>query len=457
MLGVNIRAILVRQMNSNTTEALTTKGILRMWLPLAMSWMLMAAEGPLISAVMARLSAPEINLAAYGGIVWPLALIIESPIIMLLAASTALSTDWEAYCKLRRFMMVAGAILTGVHILVVFTPLYYIIATQWIGAPAEIVEPARFGLMAMVPWTWSIAYRRFQQGAMIRFGHAEAVVVGTGIRLFTDVCILFLGLQTRILPGVVIGAGAQALGAGFEAVYSGWRVRSIVVNKIKLAEVEETWSWRKFAKFYIPLSLTSLLNLIWQPIGSAALSRMPLAIESLAVWPVLSGLVFILRSPGMAFNEVVVALLGERKAVEKLRRMAFGLAATTTLAHLIFAATPFSLFWFGSITGLNPNLVEIGRVGLWLALPLPALNVLQSWFQGALVFGKKTRGIPEAVAIYLISVSLLLAGGVIWGEVIGLYIGMGALCLAQGIQTIWLWHKSRQVIFPLSIKSTESY
>ncbi|MGD8396518.1 MAG: hypothetical protein PVF43_13705, partial [Candidatus Eiseniibacteriota bacterium] len=61
------------------------------WWPLAASWLLMGVELPLVSAVLARFPDPEIHLAAYGGIVFPLALLIEAPIIMLLAASTALS------------------------------------------------------------------------------------------------------------------------------------------------------------------------------------------------------------------------------------------------------------------------------------------------------------------------------------------------------------------------------
>ncbi len=435
------------------TEALTTKRILRMWVPLAMSWMLMAAEGPLLSAAMARLANPEINLAAYGGIVWPLALIIEAPIIMLLAASTALSTDWEAYRNLRKFMVATSAILTGVHILVAFTPIYYVVVVQLIGAPPDIVEPARWGLMVLTPWTWAIAYRRFQQGTMIRFGHSDAIVVGTGIRLVTDVVMILVGLRVGVLPGVVVGAGAQALGVTAEAIYSGIRVRKVVSEELRLVEVKAGWHWGTFAKFYIPLSMTSLLNLIWQPIGSAALSRMPMAIESLAVWPVLSGLVFMLRSPGMAFNEVVVALLGERQAVKELRRAALGMILLTSFVHLVFAATSLSAFWFSAITGLSVELVTIGRIGLWIGLPLPALNMLQSWFQGALVYGKKTRGIPEAVAIYLVSVVLLLAGGVFWGEMTGLYIGMGALGLSQIAQTMWLWHKSREVILPLSAQT----
>jgi hypothetical protein len=97
----------------------------------------LAADGrelPALAAVVARLPNPEINLAAYGGIVFPIALIIESPIIMLLAASTALSKDWPSYRKLYRFMMVAGAALTALHIMIAFTPLYSVVAVRILGA-----------------------------------------------------------------------------------------------------------------------------------------------------------------------------------------------------------------------------------------------------------------------------------------------------------------------------------
>ncbi len=74
--------------------------IFRKWSPLAASWLLMSAELPILSAVVARLLHPEISLAAFGGVVFPIALVIESPIIMLLVASTALSSNWDSYQKL---------------------------------------------------------------------------------------------------------------------------------------------------------------------------------------------------------------------------------------------------------------------------------------------------------------------------------------------------------------------
>ncbi|MFN4218252.1 MAG: hypothetical protein ACK4HB_03105, partial [Candidatus Bipolaricaulia bacterium] len=72
---------------SSSKAPLTLSRIVRAWWPLAASWALMGLELPAVSAVVARLPEPQINLAAYG-VVFALSMIIESPIIMLLAAST---------------------------------------------------------------------------------------------------------------------------------------------------------------------------------------------------------------------------------------------------------------------------------------------------------------------------------------------------------------------------------
>ena len=92
---------------------------------------------------MARLIDPEISLAAYGGVVFPISLLIEAPIIMLLAASTALSKNWASYKQLRTFMLQLTIPLTALHMLVAFTPLYDFIITQVLAVPEKIIEPDR--------------------------------------------------------------------------------------------------------------------------------------------------------------------------------------------------------------------------------------------------------------------------------------------------------------------------
>lgn len=421
--------------------------IVQVWWPLAASWLLMAVEGPTVSAIVARLGQPEVNLAAFGGIVNPLALIIESPIIMLLSASTALSRDWDAYLRLRRFMMRMSALLTVLHLLVAFTPLYYFVAGRLIGAPAEIVEPARLGLMIMTPWTWSIAYRRFNQGVLIRFGHSRAVGLGTLVRLGTDGLVLTAGYLIGTIPGVVVASCALTAGVFSEAIYAGLRVRPVLRDQLRPAlPVDQHLDFRTFAEFYTPLAMTSLLRLLVQPMGSAAISRMPDALDSLAVWSIVTGFVFLLRSLGFAFNEVVISLLDEPRAACNLRRFATGLAAVTTVLLLIVAATPLSTWWFGWVSALNPRLASLARQSLWVALPMPALDALQSWYQGAIVHSRRTRGITEAVTIYLLASGAVLGAGVAWGQTTGLYIGIAAFGVGALAQTAWLWHRSRPVV-----------
>ncbi len=432
---------------STTQGALPLSHIARAWWPLAASWLLMSADQPALSAIVARLPQPEINLAAYGGIVFPLALIIESPIIMLLSASTALSKDTDSYRLIYRFMMIAGALLTALHAAVAFTPLYYVVVRDILGAPAEIQEPARIGLQIMLPWTWSIGYRRFHQGVLIRFGQSRAVGAGTLVRLVANLTVLFVGLAMRTVPGIVVATLSVAAGVLSEAAFIGWRVRPVLRNDLPLAEpVQPPLTYGVFFAFYIPLVLTSLLSFLAQPIGSAALSRMPQPLISLAVWPVLNGLMFSLRSVGLAFNEVVVALLDEPGARAGLWRFTLYLAAGLTAVIVLVTVTPLNRLWFEQVSALAPDLAALARNALWLALPLPALAALQSWYQGSLLHARRTRGITEAVVIYLATSAVVLVLGVITARVAGVYAGVLALMLSLVAQTAWLGWRARDKV-----------
>lgn len=429
--------------------------VVRTWWPLAASWLLMAAEQPAMTAVMARLADPEINLAAWGGIVYPLSLVIESPIIMLLSASTALSRDCEAYRRLRRFMMGMGAILTLIHVLVAFTPLYTVVAVDILGAPAQVVETARVGLMIMTPWTWAIAYRRFNQGVMIRFGHSRAVGAGTLIRLGADGLVLVVGYLVGTWPGIVVGSSAIAAGVVAEAVYAGLRVRPVLRDEVSQQTAAEPYmAFPDFLAFYVPLALTSLLFLVVQPIGSAALSRMPEPLASLAVWPVVTGFIFILRSLGIAYNEVVVALMDEPGAVPTLRRFALFLSISVSALILLTAATPLASIWFSRLSALPSRLVSMAVRGLWLSFLLPGLNVLQSWYQGVILHSRRTRGITEALVVFLATTAAILWVGVEWGEIRGLYVGLVAFVVGSLAQVGWLWIRSRPAIRAAETAST---
>ena len=405
----------------------------------------MGADLPLFAAVVARLPDPEVHLAAFGSLVFPISLLIEAPIIMLLAASTALSTDRVAYAKLRRFTHVTGFGLSALHALVAFTPLFDYVAGPLMGVPAEVIEPARLGLKLMTPWSWAIASRRFQQGVLIRCGHSRAVGVGTMARLATNALVLALGFSSAALPGIAVGCSAIAAGVTAEALFIGWRVRPVLASDLPSVPPQGVAALdrRRFARFYTPLALTPFLTLAAQPLGAAAMARMPAALSSLAAWPAVHGLIFLTRSLGIAYNEVVVALLAKPGASAALQRFQKRLMLGATAILLALALTPLSSLWFEVLSGLPPELAELSRAALVFALALPACSVLHSWYQGVLLHVSHSRPITEAVGVSLLVTSLVLAAGTYMESVTGIFACLAALSAGAIAQAAWLARRTR--------------
>ncbi len=92
----------------------------------------------------------------------------------------------------------------------------------------------------------------------------------------------------------------------------------------------------------------------------------------------------------------------------------------------------------------------MARLGLWVALPMPALSTLQSWYQGAILHSRRTRGITESVAIFLAASAAVLFAGVVWGGATGLYVGLAGMVIATLAQTVWLWWRARAAFIPPS-------
>jgi hypothetical protein len=422
------------------------RSVFSTWWPLATSWLFMGLELPAVSAALARLPDPTISLAAYGGVIFPLALLIESPIIMLLSASTALSKDLRSHQLVGRFMWSAGLGFTALHALVAWTPLFDVVVGNLLGVPDAIREPARIGLRIMTPWTIAIGFRRYQQGLLIRFGRSKLVGAGTAVRLLTNVSVLTLGVVSQRLPGYVIGPLAVIASVVAEAIFAGVCARAIERGPLRAApEVMPVLTQKRFLAFYLPLLLSPLIVFLAMPLTSAAISRMPRALESLAVWPALTGIVFTLRSTGFALNEVVVAMLDRPDAKPALERFTRTLALVTSGILLALAATPLGRAWFTYVAGLPENLVALAVLGIVIAIPMPALSTAQSLWQGALVHAHRTRGVTESVAVFLVVTGIVLDAGIVFGRVTGLYVGLVAFVLGNVAQTLWLRMRAQEV------------
>lgn len=404
----------------------------------------MAFEMPLIIYVIGRMPDAEINIAALGGVALPIGFMIEAPILMFLSASTALAKDRRSYEKVRGFMHASGAILTAIHILISFTPIYYLMAQHILAVPERVVEPTRYALMAMTPWTWAIADRRFHQGALIRYGRSGAVGMGTVVRLASLVAFLLLGSHFIVISGAVLGGFALSVAVIAEAIFVRVKINPVLHNELADDSSGDCWlTTQTFLRFYIPLALTSILGMFTQPLGSGSLSRMPNAFDSLVVWPVLGNLIFIFRCTGLAVNEVVIAKLEDPKDSKALFPFCVLLMLVNTLILLLVCLSPLADLWFCVGASFPQALCDYGRNALYFAIPLPALTVIQHWYQANLLAVHNTRPVTEAIAIFIVISVILLAAGVYLSSIPGLYYFSAVMLLGSFCQTMWLGRAKR--------------
>ena len=380
------------------------------YLPLAAMWIMMAVEQPALNAVIARMSNATVQLAAFG-VTFALALVVESPIIQMLSAGTAVAYDRSHYRRLLRIMHSLAIGLTVIHLVVALPWVYDLLMRRIGGVPVELIGPSREAFLWMVPWSAAVGYRRLWQGVLIRHGRAKVVPVTMVVRLVATALGLFLGYTFDLAQGATVAAVAIILGVVAGALASYLYARPVVRNELSETSAHELMSYRSFLRFYVPLAATSVMVLASRPILTFGIARAPMAVESLAIWPVLNAFNFMFHSLALALQEAIIALLRSREDLRQLRRFTRKLSVALAVVYFTVALSPLRDLWFTHVAGLTPNLVALIPIPLLLIAVFPSLGTFTAFFRGALVQQQRTPRITKGMGIHVSALVILLFGG----------------------------------------------
>jgi Na+-driven multidrug efflux pump len=182
------------------------------------------------------------------------------------------------------------------------------------------------------------------------------------------------------------------------------------------------------------------------------MSQLPVPLMTLAVWPTLNSLIFMLRSAGIAYSEVVIALLDHPDGRKQLRRFAMTLSLVLSAPILILCLTPLIDVWFLKFIGLKPEMAQLGKSALWFALFLPAITTWGCYFEGILVHAKRSNSVTEAVIFFTSTLFIFLYLVVKQQSMPGLNAAVCAMTLGSLAQTLWLWWRSRNIPEDHSLK-----
>lgn len=406
-------------MNPAPRGTLTSGCIARFWSPLAATWAMMALEGPLIAATIARLPDPKINLAAHG-VVFAIAILVESPVIMLMTAATALVRDRVGYAKLRLFAQALNALSTLLVAALLVPAVFEPLIMALLGLPSDIADIIYGALWIYLPWPAAIGYRRFIHGVMIRAGKTRQVAIGTVFRLFAMAGTAFTLPAAIDLHGAWVGAASLTAGVCVEAAAA--RIMAVgAIRKVLATSPDGSgapMSYGGILSFYYPLALTSLVALATHPVLTFFVGRARDPVESLAVLPVVHALSFLFRAAGLSYQEAAIALTGKNFEHRRpVGRFALGMGLATTAAYSLIVLTPLFGVWFETISGLTPKLSSYARIPALILIPLPALAFWLAQQSAIMVLKRRTKAITMATMLGLLGTVIIfpvLAWGLGW-------------------------------------------
>ncbi len=405
----------------NTNNHLTYKRIFYFWVPLALSWVMMATEGPFLAAIIARLVDSKINLAAYG-VSFSIALIIEAPVIMVTSAMTSLCKDRNSFQKLRKFVATLNIVISFC-MLILITPMVFQCFSDLLELEKAVSDLTHRALIILLPWPAAIGYRRFYQGLLILSNQTRRITYGTIFRLSFMASTAFL-LYFLELTGVLVGAAALSMGVIGEAIairimahQSEKRILQLELDN-KITNTPLTYIY--ISKFYYPLALMTMLTLGVHPMITFFMGKSRFPLESLAVLPVVNSLAFIFRAIGLSYQEVIITMLGKsEKNYLKLRNFGLIIGSSLVLGLCLIAYTPFVEIWFNRISGLSMELTKFSFVPIRILAFLPGFSVLLTFQWATLMHARNTSPISLGTCIEVGVIVISLTVCVYYFDMIG--------------------------------------
>jgi len=387
----------------------TTRALFKFWAPLGLSWAMMSVAQPLVQATISRLPDVQNNLAAYG-ITYDLALLYESPIVMILAATIALGRDRETYAIMRRFMLAMSAALTLLFSAIAFTPLSRVVYGDLLGAPPQIANVGAAALGWVLPWTAAIAWRRFHQAPTIIAGRTGLVWAGTIVRIGAMMIVLWAGVRWPMLTGAQLGGLALSVSVVAEAwISSRWARRDIAALPAK--HEGDLMTTAQIVRFYAPLAATDFMRMVSRPVMAAGIARAAAPEISLAAWPVALGLNSLLSAGISALQESVVAVARDGVVDRTVVRFVIGLGFAFSALTAIIANTPAVDWYLQDVVHTPERLRDAARLALRILAIYPLILAARNLYRGILIDARASRVVQNAMAAHLAAIAAMMAAG----------------------------------------------
>jgi hypothetical protein len=406
----------------------------------------MALESPICTSAISRLEDSNINLAAFG-VVFALALLFQAPVLRIMSLPLMFVKDRQSYLKLRNLVLAICGINCFVFFIVLVEPFYSEVLVKILGLKPELQSSVRKGLLIWSFFPFLNGLRRFYLGILLCAHEPRKIAIGTFVRL------LSLTLCIGLLPvfgfkdGVLLGVIGFGFGMLVELLLSRFFAR-VQIGKflaLEIPEYSEGLTNYNILKKFLPLSVSTIVAMSGGTILSAFTARGQLSIESLALIPVIFGLLNPFTWSAFATQDTTHALISkDKESYKEVKRFSLMIGFILSLLLLFIGFSPLSSYYYLEFNHLTHNLFLLTPFPTLVIALMPFTVAAKNFYRGLLISKGLTNRllVSESFEIFtLLVVSYVLIS---LFQMPAINLAMTSLWVASFINLCLLWRWERR-------------
>lgn len=385
--------------------------MLRFYLPLAWTAILMMVTHVVVAGGIARTADPKLALAGLA-LAQGVSVFLEAPLVMARQVAVALVRDPANFRLVARATLAVLAAVTALAVAIAATPLGRLVFFTLLGAPAAVAAHGWlvYGYYSLLPA--ASAFRSLTQAVAILCRQTRWVFFGMIVRVGIVAGTVAVLAGSRWTPGGAVGAVAITAGIATEAVVCGAVLPGLLRGLRRedpAPRLEPGTVWR----FFGPLIAAGMISNLSKPVLNAGLARAADAAIALAALAVAQSVAGILTNPIQMLHQVVLVFERddpppgpEGRQTAGRFALAVGLVGAACVAAIGFTPAGEWIFRTAIGTGDDVTPAALGATR-WMAL-LPPILAWQEVTVGRLLLSRRSQSVTASKTVNVAVVGLAI-------------------------------------------------
>ncbi len=371
--------------------------LLRFFLPLAVTWMLMMITHTIISAGLSRTINPTVSTAAYA-VALSLASIIDAPFNMLRQTGMAFISSPQTFQVVRRVTYMTLVFFMAIAIAIGYIPaLEQLVFKDILGVSDELLAATITAFRVTMLLSLANALRCLYQSMILINKHTTYISTGMFLRVGVMVLLIYCFANFHWVVGPLVGSITLVVGLSVEGIVAYWFGRRLIPEGDTTVAPRTVWT------FYLPLIASSLFVAMGKPFINAGLARMPDAAVYLAAFSVASSFAWVLISPTQNIHQVTMVFGRHRENRPLVQKFAVAVAIISTTALLAISLSPLGRWVLTNLIQVPTELVEPTLMGMRTFAFFPPILCWLEYNTGLMLLAQATRLVSLGKTINLLT------------------------------------------------------